>query len=50
MTDAVPLTPRSRRRQASRLDREREDSERQRRLPVSTLPFFVRTAPSDLHV
>ena len=44
MTDAVPLTPRSRRRQASRLEREFENDERQRRVPVSTL-FLVRSWP-----
>ena len=44
MTDAVPSTPRSRRRQASRLERELENDERQRRVPVSTL-FLVRSWP-----
>ena len=38
MTDTVPLTPRSRRRQISRHNRESEGGERQRRVPVSDSP------------
>jgi hypothetical protein len=37
MADAIPATPRSRRRRASRLERESDDRERQRRVPVSFL-------------
>lgn len=40
MTDAVPLTPRSFRRQLSRLDCKLEDGERQRRAPVSNWLLF----------
>lgn len=39
MFNGVPLTPRSRRRHASRLGRESDNSERQRRTPVSN--YFV---------
>jgi len=39
MPNAVPLTPRSRRRHISRLNRELESGERQRCVPVSNLPL-----------
>jgi len=41
MPDGVPATPRSRRRHASRLDREQDGRESQRRVPVSTSVFVV---------
>ena len=42
MTDAIPLTPLSHRRRISQLDRESEDGERRRRVPVSNLASPVR--------
>jgi len=41
MSDGTPVTPRSRRRQTSRLGRELDDREGQRRVPVSSLAFAV---------
>ena len=41
MSNGAPLTPRSRRWRTSRLDRELDGSERQRRLPVSTFRYMV---------
>lgn len=45
MSNGVPLTPRSRRRQSSRLDRELDESERRRRAPVSDLTFWFNAGP-----
>ena len=46
MSDGVPVTSQSRRRHASRLDRERDDRESQRRVPVSRVHGPV-LAPSN---
>ena len=50
MSDAVISTPRSRRRQSFRLDRELEHGERRRRVPVSGLPAPILCYFSSLRV